>query len=151
MRYYIHAIIKIEDFDFDNNLIDEKWYENILVYNISYESLIDSKPSCIRFDKIDRFIRVYDGTRYLILFESEQYDSIYQRIRYLVSVKSDITYTVSHNYATIKVDSCVSLPLEKIMTFHNVIILINSVLKKYKNSCYYNIFLEKAFYELPIN
>ena len=26
--------------------------------------LIDYKPLCIRFDKIDRFIEVYDGTRY---------------------------------------------------------------------------------------
>ena len=75
MCYYIHAIIKIEDFDFDNNLIDEKWYENILVYNISYESLIDSKPSCIRFDKIDRFIRVYYGTlhiQFLIIMQQSK-------------------------------------------------------------------------------
>ena len=34
-------------------------------YNISYKNLIDAKPLCIRFDKIDEFIRVYDWTRYL--------------------------------------------------------------------------------------
>ena len=45
----------------------------------------------IRFYKIDGFIRVYDGTRYLVLFESEKYDSIYNKIRYLISVKSGIT------------------------------------------------------------
>ena len=32
---------KIEDLDFDNIVIDEKSYENILVYNISYKILID--------------------------------------------------------------------------------------------------------------
>ena len=42
--YYFDDIIKIEDFDLDNILIDKKSYKNILVYNISYKSLIDSKP-----------------------------------------------------------------------------------------------------------
>ena len=79
--YYFDDIIKIEGFDLDNILIDEKSYENILVYNISYKSLNNSKPLCIRFDKIDGFIRVYDGTRYLVLLGSEKYDSIDNRIR----------------------------------------------------------------------
>ena len=42
-------------------LIDEKSYKNILVYSVSYKSLIDSKPLRIRLDKIDGFIRVCDG------------------------------------------------------------------------------------------
>ena len=57
-------IIEIENFYLNNILIDEKSYKNILVYNISSENLIYSKPLHIRFDKIDGFIRVYDGTRY---------------------------------------------------------------------------------------
>ena len=64
--FYFDDVTKIEGFDPDNILIDEKSYENVQVYNISYKSLIDSKPLRIRFDKIDGFIRVYDGTRYLI-------------------------------------------------------------------------------------
>ena len=36
------------------------------------------------------------------------------------------------------------------MTFHNVTILIKSVLNKDKNNCYYNIFLEKGSFVLPI-
>ena len=35
----------------------------------------------IRFDKIDGFTRVYDGTRDLSLFGSEKYGFIYTRIR----------------------------------------------------------------------
>ena len=60
MCYYFDDIIKIEDVDIDI-LIDEKSYKNILVYSVSYKSLIDSKPLRIRLDKIDGFIRVYDG------------------------------------------------------------------------------------------
>ena len=79
MCYYFNDIIKIEDFDLDNIFIDEKSYESILVYNISYKSLIDYKLLWITFDKIDGFFRVYDGTRYLVLFGSEKYHSIYER------------------------------------------------------------------------
>ena len=46
--YYFDDIIKIEDFDISDILIDQKSYENILVYNVSYKILIDSKPLCIR-------------------------------------------------------------------------------------------------------
>ena len=108
-----------------------------------YKSLIDNKPLHIRYDKIDGFIRVYDGTRYLVLFGGEKYQFIYGGIRYLISVQNDITFIISHNYATIKVDSYDSLPLEKTMTRGNVTILIKSVWNKNKNNYYYNIILEK--------
>ena len=58
---------------------------------------------------------------------------------------------MSHNYSKIKVDSYDSLPLEKTLTFHNVIILIKSIWNKDKNNCYYNIFLEKVSYQSPKN
>ena len=140
--YCFDDIIKIEDFNLDNILIDGKSFENNLVYSISYKTLIDAKPLRVRFDKVDGFIRVYDGTRYFVLFGSEKYDFIYNRTRYVIGVKSGIIYVISRNYAKIKVDSCDSLPLEKTMTFHNVIIL-KSVFNKYTNNYYYNRFLEK--------
>ena len=48
--YYIDDMIKIQDFNLDNILIDEKLYENILVYNVSYKHLI-ATPLRIRFDE----------------------------------------------------------------------------------------------------
>ena len=67
----------------------------------------------IRFDKIDGSIRIYGGTRYLILFGAVKYEAIYDRIRYLNSLKSNITYIFSHYFAKIKIDSYDSLPIEK--------------------------------------
>ena len=64
----IWMTIKFEDFDLNNTLVDEKLHENVLVYNISYKTLIGARPLRIRFDKIDVFIRFYHGTRYLVLF-----------------------------------------------------------------------------------
>ena len=90
-----------------------------MVYNISYKILSGSKSLRIRFDKIDEFIRVYDGTRYLVIFDPEKYEVIYSKIRYLISQKIAITYDISHNYARIKINSYDSLPLEKTSTLHN--------------------------------
>ena len=54
--YDFDDIIKSEDFNLGNILIDEESYENILVYNISYKTFIDAKPLCTRLDKIDGFM-----------------------------------------------------------------------------------------------
>ena len=108
-----------------------------MIYDISYKTLIDSKLLRIRFDKINEFIRTYDGTRYLTLFGSEKYDAIFNRIR--LSLKSGITYIFSHYFAKIKVYSYDSLPIEKRLTLYNVIIHIKLVLNKDKNHYYYKI------------
>ena len=96
---YFDDIIKLEDFDLDNILIDKKSDENILIYDILFKALIDPKPLSFRFNKIDGFIRIYEGTRYLTLFRSEKYETSYNRITYLISLKSGITYFFSHYYA----------------------------------------------------
>ena len=43
---------------------NEKPNKNILIYDISYKTLIGAKPLRIRFDKINGFIRVDDGIRF---------------------------------------------------------------------------------------
>ena len=87
-----------------------------------YKILVGAKSLHVRFDKTDRFIRVYNGTRYLVISGAE--NGIYNKIRYLIGIKSGVLYVFSHNYARIKVDSYDSLSLEKTLTFHNVIIML---------------------------
>ena len=128
---------KIGDFDFDNIFIDEKSCKNIFLYSASYKTLFGLKLSCISFDGVREFIKVYDGIRYLLLFVSKKYDAFSNRIRYLLSQKSCITYVSFHNNLKIKIDSYGSLPLEKMLTLRSVIIIINSVLNKDQNQyCY---------------
>ena len=104
-------------------MIDEKSYQKDLVYSILYKTLIGAKPLRIGFDKVHGVIRVYDRTRYLILFE-KKYRSIFDRIRYLIGGKSSITYGISQNNSKLKVDSYDSFPLQKMLIFHNVIMHI---------------------------
>ena len=63
MCYYFNNLNRFEDLNLDNILINENLNENILFYNISYKNLISTKPLRIRFDKIDEYVRVYDGIK----------------------------------------------------------------------------------------
>ena len=75
------------------------------------------------------------------MFGSEKYQAIYDRIKYLISLKSGITYIVSHYLQKAKLSFTI-LYLQK--KDSNVIIYIKSVLKKGKNHYYYKTFLETS-------
>ena len=51
--YYFEDRITNRDIYSVDILLDEKMYENISVYDISYKTSMGPKPLCIRFDKID--------------------------------------------------------------------------------------------------
>ena len=68
------------------------------------------------------------------------FDKIYDKINHLIGDKSFIPDSINHNFGKIRTDSFNSLPLEKKMAFHNLIIFIKSVVNKNKNEYYYNIF-----------
>ena len=65
--YYFDDMIKLEDFDFDNILINVKSRKMFLIYDVLYKNLISPKNLRIRFDKIDRFIKTDDRARSLAL------------------------------------------------------------------------------------
>ena len=136
-----------EDINNDKILLDKKSYKNVLIYKLLYKKFIDAKPFPIKFNKVDGLIKIYNGIRYLELSNSYDtnyrvYNKIFDEINYLITEKSDDKYSINHNFARIKIDSYNSLPIEKKVTFHNVIILIMLVVNKDKNNYYYNIFLE---------
>ena len=105
---------------------------------------MSAKLLSVLFEKIDGFIKNYDGIRYLVLLGSKQYDVIYNRIRYFMTKKSGITDIINHNFARILIDSYNFLPIEETLTFHNVRIFIKLVFNKNENKYYCNIFLEKG-------
>ena len=84
----------------------------------------------IRFDKIDRFIRLC--VKHLILFVYGLFDKICDKIKHSISEKSAITDSVNHSFRKIRIDSYNSLHIEKMLTSHNIVILIKSVVNKNK-------------------
>ena len=74
------------------------------------------------------------------------FHKICDQIKYLLSKKIDITNSINHNFGKIRIDLYNSLPIKKLLNFHNVKTFIKSVVNKNKNKYYYNAFLEKGSY-----
>ena len=77
--------------------------DNILIYDLSNKTLTGPKPLGTIFDNVDGVITIYHGTKDFTLFDSEKHGTIWNKIRYLVSLKTSIKYAFSHYYAKIKV------------------------------------------------
>ena len=54
--YYFDDIIDINNFDLDNILLDEKSYENTLIYDVVYKILFCAKPLQIIYEKKNGWI-----------------------------------------------------------------------------------------------
>ena len=138
------------DINFSDILLHEKLYkkrnENILVYDILYKTSIGVETVRIKFNKIEGFIKIHDKIRYLVLFNYSYCNKMCYEIKYLLIEKGGITDSINQNFARIRIDSDDSLFIEKILTFHNVIIPIKSVFNKNKHEYYYNIYLGKGSY-----
>ena len=95
-----------------------------------YKPLKGPKPLRISFGKIDGFIMSLDGQiKHLILFDYGLFNKVCHKIKYLISKKSSFTNSINHNFVLI-------LYQLKILTFHDVIILIKAVVNKSKNKYY---------------
>ena len=91
-------LMKARDIDSGNILLHEKIYKDILIDDISHKTFMGSKPLHIQFDKIDVFIKIYDGITYLLKLRHSCFDEI----KYLISEKSGITDTMNYNLARIR-------------------------------------------------
>ena len=121
-------MIIIKDIDLDNILLDERSYQNILIYDVAYKTAYDAKTLHNIFDKEDGYIREYVGTKYVALFDSdEKIERYFDRIRYLIMLKSNVSDIYSYKYTEVKVNSDDDLRLEKMLNMRNVLILIESV------------------------
>ena len=86
-------------------------YENTLIYNVSYKTSTCAKLLHIRFDEIDVLIKIHEKIRYLVLFDYSYCDKICDKTKYLISQKSDITDSINHSFARIRIDSYRSLSI----------------------------------------
>ena len=129
-------------------LENNKYYSQVFLDESLHKTSTSLKPLLIKFDKIDGFMKAHGGElRYFVLSDYGLFDKIYDKIKYLINFydkikylinkKSAVTDSINHNFGKIKIDSYNSLPIEKILTFHNVIIPIKSVGNKNKNNYYY--------------
>ena len=119
-----------------------------ILYNISYKTSTGPKPLRIGFDKIDGVLISHDSKiKHFILFDYELFNKFWDKIKYLISKKSGITNRINHTFWKIRIESYNFFPVKKMLTFHNVIKPIKSVVNKNKNKYYYNKYLEKGLHK----
>ena len=119
--------------------------EDVLLRNVftNILSCCDIYFTYILYGEIIEHIREHDCTKYLVLFHfDEKYERIFDRIRYLIILKSNISDIHSHQYTKIKISSGDDLPLEKTLNMHDLVILIKSVVNKNHNHYCYQVFLK---------
>ena len=106
--YCFDDIMKTLDIFSGGTSLDEKSYkiyENTLIYEIPYKNVMGLIPLCIRFNKIDGFIKIYYGIRYLVILGHSWFGEICDSIKYLINEKSGITNTINHNFGQSRIDS----------------------------------------------
>ena len=97
--FYFDDIINIKNLDI---LSDGKSYENTLIDDVAYKTPHGAKNLHIIFNKTDKYVRKYDGTKYLALFHSdEKYERAFDRMRYLIMLNSNILDACPHKYSKI--------------------------------------------------
>ena len=67
--FYFDDTMTVIDISFNDILLNEKSHKNTLIHDVLYKTFMGDKPLRIRFHNIDRFIKVYDGIRYLVTFD----------------------------------------------------------------------------------
>ena len=98
--------------------------------DILYKTFVSAKPLLVWFEKLDEFIKIYDAITYLVLFAFGRYDAVYNGTKYLK--KSGIKSSVNHYFVRVRIYSNFPLPVEKILTFHNVITSLSQLLIRMK-------------------
>ena len=110
---YSDYIININDLNLDILLV-EKSYENILVYNVAYKYQYEAKPVSIVFNNW-----MYQKLWWKEIFSFIKNDSdekceiIFEIVRYIIMLKSNISHIFSHKYAIFEISSDDELSLEK--------------------------------------
>ena len=88
-------VINIENTDLDNALVDNRSQENTLIYDVAYKSTSGSKSLRSTFDKAGSCNKIFD------------------RIRYFITLKSNISYVNFHKYSKTTINLADYLPFEK--------------------------------------
>ena len=162
--YFYNNIIYLRDFRWNLLKIDRKLYKNIDIYYIGYilikkiddyESIYSLNPLNLLIDHASGYIEEKNGNKYLI-FDSvdenkevlkkyaDTWDGIKNKIK---AINGDKENDYGKDYMKIKFNSDDDLPLNKLLKFHNITIIIRCVVSE-NGKFYPQLFLDDALYEL---
>ena len=155
--YFCNDLIDLKDFDFSLLKLDKKSVMDINIYYIGYvtkkpEYNIDSvNPLYLTIKKLDGFIDEKNGNKYLnitltdinndvLIKYAEAWSGIKDQIK---KINNDSVVEYDKYYMKIKFDSDDNLPLNKVLKFHALSVILRRVFER--DSKYYpQIFLDDA-------
>ena len=73
--------------------------------------MLHTKP-LLFFDKLDGYLRKFESIWYIVLFHFDEKYEFFDRIRYLIMLKSNISNEYSHKYKKTKINSGYNLSLQ---------------------------------------
>ena len=159
--YFWNDLINLKDFNPKLLKLDKKSSMDISIHYIGYvtkkpEYNIDSvNPLYLLFSELDQFIEEKEGRKYLnisltynnnnvLIKYAEVWNGIKDQIK-KINNGSGGEYAI--DYTKIKLDSDDNLPLNEILKFRVLTIIIRNIFEK--NGKYYpQIFLDDCFYEI---
>ena len=150
--YFYNDLIKIKNFNINKLNLDKK---GVLGNNVCYIGYITKKPQWdvnsvsplyLMINKTKGHFEEVDGDRYLIT-SSENGDIMQKYQEVFNGIKEIIKKINDYNYMKIKFNTDDNIPLNKIIYFPTITIIIRSVTQK-DDKYYPQLFLDDCLYEV---
>ena len=158
--YFWNDLINLKDFDPKLLKVDKKSSMDISIYYIGYvtrypEHNIDSVNLLyLLIGKLDGFIEEKEGSKYLnisLTYNNDvliKYADVWSRIKdQIKKINNGSAGEYAKDYLKIKFDSDDNLPLNKILKFRVLTIIIRNIFEK-DDKYYPQIFLDACFYKI---
>ena len=134
--YFYNDLINIKDFDPKLLKLDKKSFKNITIYYIGYITKKDGYKTnkvnifYLLVDEIDDFIQEKEGSKYLKIAST---DSTSEVLKKYEEVSSGVKEEYGKDNMKIQFNSNDDLPLNKILKFRILTIIIRAVFEKDDN------------------
>ena len=160
--YFFNDMINIKNFDSNLLKIGKKLYKNIDIYYIGYITMKDLDDVNIHsvnsfylyFDKVDGYIEKSNGNRYLVFASADEnkeiltkYTELWNEIKNLIEKINGKSGEYEKVFIKIKFDSDDDLPLGKILSLHDLTIVVRFVFQE-GNKYYPQIFIDECLHVL---
>ena len=163
--YFYNDMINIKKFDSNLLKIDKKSYKDIGIYNTGYitikkiddyENICSVNPLYLIIAHANGYIEEKGTNKYLIFDSTDEnkellkkYNDVWNGIKDKIKEVNSDECDYEKYYMKIKFNSDDDLPLDKLLKFHNMTIIIRFVFEE-DGKLYLQLFLDNTFYELNI-
>ena len=159
--YFYNDLINLDGFDADLLKLDKKGVMNINVYYIGYVTKkpaynIDTvNPLYLNIYTLDGFIEEKDGSKYVNVALTDysnnvlkKYSEVWKGIKnQIVKINNDLEGEYDKDYMKIKFDSDDDLPVNKVMKFYDLTVIIRSIFER-DGKYYPQIFLDNSLWDV---